>query len=160
GFYTDGSTQDLTTSAVFDSSNEGVASISNAGGSQGLATGLAGGQSTISAMVGAVSGSTTLTVTNAALVSIAVTPTNPSAASGTTPPFKATGVFSDSSTQDLTASVTWGSSVSSVASISNAGGSAGLATGQAPGQTTISATSGGITGSTTLKVTPATLVSI
>ena len=55
------------------------------------------------------------------LVSIAVTPTNPSIVLGTTEQFTATGTYSDNSTRNLTTSVTWSSSAKSVATISNAG---------------------------------------
>ena len=51
----------------------------------------------------------TLTVTAAALVSIAVTPANPSIAKGLTQQFTATGTFTDNSTQNLTSQVTWAS---------------------------------------------------
>ena len=54
-------------------------------------------------------GSTSLTVTAATLVSIGVTPADPSIADGTAQQFTATGVYSDASTQDLTAQVTWSS---------------------------------------------------
>ena len=54
-------------------------------------------------------GSTVLTVTAATLVSIAVTPANPSIAKGTTQQFTATGTYSDSSTANITSSVTWSS---------------------------------------------------
>jgi hypothetical protein len=63
------------------------------------------------------------------------------------------GIYSDSTTQDLTTAVTWGSSSGGVAAVSNATGSKGLATSVAAGSTTITATSGGITGNTTLTVT-------
>ena len=49
------------------------------------------------------------------LVSIAVTPMNPSIVIGTTAQFTATGTYSDNSTRDLTTSVTWSSSAKSVA---------------------------------------------
>src|SRR5437867_12219155 len=92
------------------SSSTAASTISNAGGSQGLATSVAaGGPITITATLGLVSGNTTLTVTAATLTSIAVTPTNPSIANGTTRQFTATGTFSDSRTQDLTTQVTWSS---------------------------------------------------
>ena len=58
-----------------------------------------------------------LTVTAAALQSIAVTPANPSIAKGQTEQFTATGTFSDNSTQDLTSQVTWASATTSVATI-------------------------------------------
>jgi uncharacterized protein YjdB len=164
GIYTDSSSQDLTGSVTWSSSDTGIATISNAGGSEGLATSVAAGSTTISATDPgtSIAGSTTLTVTAAALVSIAVTPANPQVALGMTRQFTATGTYSDSSTQDLTGSVTWSSSDTGIATISNAGGSEGLATTLALGATTITATDPGtsIAGSTTLTVTAAVLVSI
>jgi hypothetical protein len=160
GIYSDGTRQDLTTQATWSSSNTTVAAISNASGSQGLATTLATGTSTIRATFGGMSGSGVLTVTAATLVSISVTPPNPSAAKGTTVAFVATGLYTDSSTQNLTTQVTWGSSAPTIATISNAAGTQGVATAASTGTTTISATLGTITGSTTLTVSAATLVSI
>src|SRR5581483_5411478 len=49
GFYNDNSTKDITTSVIWDSASPAVASISNQAGSQGLATGLSPGFSSISA---------------------------------------------------------------------------------------------------------------
>src|SRR6185369_10064344 len=97
-----------------------------------------------------------LTVTAATLQSIAVTPANPSLAKGLTQQFTATGTFSDNSTEDLTAQVTWASATPATATID----SSGLATAIALGTSTISATLGGVTGSTVLTVTAATLQSI
>jgi hypothetical protein len=93
-----------------------------------------------------VTGSTTLTVTAPALVSIAVTPLNPSVSSGLTVQFTATGTFTDNSTQNLTATVAWTSSIPAVATIDNTG----LATWAGAGTTTISATDGSVAGSTVL----------
>lgn len=62
GTYTDGSTNNLTASATWSSNNSGVAAVSNTSGSQGLATGAARGTAIISAAVGPVKGSTSLTV--------------------------------------------------------------------------------------------------
>jgi hypothetical protein len=160
GTYTDASTQDLTDTATWASSDGTKASVSNAAGTKGIATGLAVGTSTISATVGAVSGNTLLTVTAATLQSIAVTPVNPSIAKGTTVQFHATGTYSDGTVQDLTTSATWNSTNNGTATISNAAGTEGLATSVNQGGTTISATSGAIVGSTSLTVTAATLVSI
>src|SRR4030095_6807370 len=141
-------------------SDEAVATVSNAAGSNGLATTTAIGISTVSATIGDVSGDTTLTVTDATLVSIEVSPTAPSLANGLTQQFAATGLFTDNSTQDLTTQVTWASSDEAVATVSNADGSNGLATTAGLGTTTVSATSGAVSGDTTLTVTDATLVSI
>lgn len=63
GQYSDSSTQDLTTSVRWSSSDPSVAVISNVPGSQGLATGLATGVATIMAALNGVSGATQLTVT-------------------------------------------------------------------------------------------------
>ena len=159
GTYTDNTTQNLTTQATWASNTASTATISNASGSQGLATSVGVGSTTIRATLGATSGSTSLTVTAATLLSIAVTPANPSIAVGTTLQFTATGTYTDQSTQNLTTSVTWASSTSN-ASISNASSSQGLASSSSVGSSTITATFGGLSGSTALTVTPATLVSI
>jgi len=53
----------MTTTAAWSSSLASVAFISNAPGSQGLATAVGVGPTTITASSGTVSGSTTLTVT-------------------------------------------------------------------------------------------------
>ncbi len=111
GTYSDGSTQDLTTSVSWTSSDTSVATISNASGSNGSATSIAAGTTTITAALGGISASTTLTVTTATLVSLAISPTNPSIALGTTQQFTATGTYSDGSTQVLTQSASWTSSV-------------------------------------------------
>jgi hypothetical protein len=73
---------------------------------------------------------------------------------GLTQQFTATGHYSDNSTQDLTTQVTWASSDGAVATVSDILGSNGLATTAGVGITTVSATSGGVTGDTTLTVIP------
>ena len=69
---------------------------------------------------GAVKGSASLTVVPA-LVSIVVTPGNPSIAPGTTEQFTATGTYSDNSTQNVTNQATWVSTSPMVAAIGTAG---------------------------------------
>jgi len=160
GIYSDHSTQDLTKQVTWSTSNTSVASVSNAAGSNGLATALAGGTAGVGATLGYVSGTTTLDVTAATLVAIEVNPADLSISKGTTRQFAATGIYTDASTQDLTKQVTWSSSNTSVASISNAAGSNGLASALGVGSATISATLGTVSGTTTLGVTAATLVSI
>jgi hypothetical protein len=152
GTYSDGSTQNLTTSVTWTSATTAVATIS----ANGLATGVAQGTSQISATTAGVTGSTTLTVAPAALTSIAVTPANPSIPKGNKQQFTATGTYTDGSTLDITSSATWASSNSSVATITTGG----LATAKAQGTSQISAKSGSVTGTTTLTVTPPALVSI
>ena len=160
GTYSDGSTQDLTVSASWTSSNIAVTTISNATGTNGRATAVAAGTATITATVGVVSASTTLTVTTATLLSLSISPANPSIALGTAQQFTATGTYSDGGTQDLTATANWTSSNTAVATISNAAASRGRATSIATGTTTITASLSGVSGSTALTVTPPVLVSL
>ncbi len=162
GNFSDGTVQDLTTMVTWSSSNKGIAQVSNADGSNGLATTVAPGQTTITASYGGKSGTTTFTVTSATLSSITITPTAPQIALGTTLQFTATGTYSDNTTQDITANVVWKSSVGSVATISNSGITRGLATSAGAGTTTITAALGTVTTSSpvTLTVTNATLASI
>ena len=87
------------------------------------------------------------------LVSLALSPINPSISKGAVQQFTATGTYSDKSTQNLTTSVTWTSSATSVATISNAAGANGRATSVVAGTTTIAAAIGGVSASTTLTVT-------
>ena len=149
GSYSDGSAQNLTSTAAWSSSAPGVATITPGG----LATGVKTGQSSLSATLGSITGSAALAVTAPVLVSIAVTPGNASIAVGTKQQFTATGTYSDASTQNLTSTAAWSSSAPSVATISDASGSQGLATTAGVGTTTMQATSGAINGSTTLTVT-------
>jgi hypothetical protein len=160
GLYTDDSTLDLTDQVTWSSSEGAVATLSNAAGSRGLATSTAVGDTTVSASTDGVTGATTLTVTASVLVAIDVAPATPSVANGLTQQFTATGNYTDSSTQDITASVTWASSDTAVATVSNAAVTKGLASTGGLGTTTVSATSGGMSGAATLTVTDATLVSI
>ncbi len=153
GTFTDGSTRDLTTDATWTSSNPAVATV---GSSYGLAKGLSPGTTTITATVGTVSASVILTVTNATLVSISVTPTGSTIAPGTNLTFTATGTFSDSSTQTITSVSTWASD--NVAVATTGGGPVVTAIG--PGTANISATFDGVTGSAPLNVSSVTLLSI
>ena len=70
------------------------------------------------------------------LLSITVTPANPSLAAGNTQQFTAMGLFAGGSTENLTASVLWNSSAPGVATINRAG----LASSVSPGSTKITAT--------------------
>src|SRR5215831_5118471 len=152
GHYSDGSTQNLTTQVIWSSSMTSVATIA----SGGLATSVSVGSTTVTATLGSTSGSTMLTVTAAQLVSIAVTPGNASVPLGTLQQYTATGTYTDNSTKDLTASVTWSSSATGIATIS----SSGLLTARGLGSSTIQATSGSISGSTSVTINTANVVSV
>ena len=112
----------------------------------------------------------TLTITAPVLTSIAVTPATAQIYQGATQQFTATGTFSDNSTQNLTSTVTWGTSNGAVATISTSGATAGLTSGVGGGGpigisatfgSIVSTTTGGdgaltVVGITSIVVTPAT----
>ncbi len=143
GTYSDGSQRAITALVTWTSSDTSAATVA----STGAATGIAAGTSTITAELGAVSGNTTLTVEKA-LVSISITPSNPSIPNGTSLQLTATGSYSDGSTGDITNMATWSSSKPSVATVN-----AGLVTGQQTGTASVKAKLGGVTVSTTVTVT-------
>jgi 6-phosphogluconolactonase (cycloisomerase 2 family) len=149
--YADSSTLDATSVAAW-SSSDATATID----AKGLAKTLLQGTPIIQAQYGGFSDSTVLTIGPAALVSIAVTPNNPSVAKGLTQQFTATGTYTDNSTLDLTSTATWSSTMTAVATIN----AAGLAQTVAQGSTTINALSNAVNGSTSLTVGPPALVSI
>src|SRR5881394_998518 len=98
-------------------------------------------------------GASTGAAASVSLSSIQVTPALVSVAAHSTQQFHATGVYSDGSTKDLTASATWGSTDSAVVSIT----AAGMATAGPSGSATVTAQSGGKTGSGTLSVNSASV---
>lgn len=160
GTYTDASTRDLSSQATWSSSEPAVAQVSNASGSRGLATASAQGTSTIRAEVAGVAGQTLLISTNATLSALSITPTNPVRAPGTTQRFIATGRFSDGTTQDVSSLVSWSSSASAVASISNAPETRGVATMLSAGQSSINAALGGLSAASVLTVSTATVTAV
>jgi hypothetical protein len=146
GTFSGGRTYNLTDSVTWNSSKKTIATVSDAAGTQGLATAVAAGTTTISATTSKIVGSTVLTVTIVpTLVSIVVSPTSPSIVLGTQQQFIATGNYSDGSIQILTTSVTWTSGTTAVATISNTSGSQGLATSVAVGTSAITAALGSVT---------------
>jgi uncharacterized protein YjdB len=149
--YSDGSSQDLASGVTWSSSSTSVATIDNTG----LASLLAAGTVTITAKVGSLSDTATVTLVGAHLTSITISPATPTMAAGTEQQFTATGAFDDGSTQ-LLPSVQWSSTSPNILAVS----ATGLGVAVAGGNSTLSATSGSITGTTSVTVTSATLVSL
>lgn len=160
GLFSDGSTQDLTGIVSWGSSDPRVATVSDAFGSKGRATGVTAGSIRVTAALNGVQGGSTVAVTSAHLVALQILPEHPTVAAGSLVQFTVQGTFSDGSTQDLTPYATWGSSSTRVATVDNAAGSWGSGATFAPGSCTISADFGTLGGATTLNVTGATLVSL
>lgn len=153
GTFADNTQLDLTTSATWSSSNPAVSTIAPGG----LASTVGPGETTVTAAVGPVRDSTTLTVSEATTSSIQITPDSPVIAVGATQPFTATATLSDGTTQDVTGSAVWSSDNTGIATIVE---DSGLATATGLGSARIIATFGGQTGSTDIVVTEAVLVSL
>ncbi len=155
GTYSDNTTQTLT-NVTWTSSDSTLASVDPV---TGIVTGVANSNGNSVTIVGSAYGqtdTTTVFVTSAVPESLTVTPATSSIANGTNLQYSVSAVYSDGSTQSVTAGLTWGSTSAATAGIN----ASGLATGIAPGQTTITVTSGSLTGSALLTVTPATLAAI
>ncbi|MDO5295014.1 MAG: Ig-like domain-containing protein, partial [bacterium] len=144
GSYDDGSTADVTNSAEWSSSDTNVAKVS-----QGKITPVAAGTATITAKVGDVTATCTVTVSAATLESIAiksdVTPLE--ILVGQTATVNAVGTYSDGSTKTLSEGLTWSTDASAIASVSN-----GTITGVGAGTANIKVSYNGKT-SETLSVT-------
>ena len=156
GTYSDGSTQDITANATWSSSDATLASVDPG---TGIVTGVANSNNnpvTITATYGGVSNTTTVYITDAVPVSVQLTPSTASVASGTTQQYAVNVVYSDGSLQPVTAGLSWLSSSASVAGVD----ANGLATALAPGQTTISVFYDSMSATASLTVTPAVLTNI
>jgi uncharacterized protein YjdB len=151
--FANGASRDVTLASAWTSDAAATAIVNS---TSGIATGVASGTVAINASFGGKSAAASLTVTPATLVTIAVTPANPSIGIGAKQQFVAQGTFSDGTTRDISAISTFTSATPAIATSLTTG----LATGIATGSSVITATSGVRTGSTTLTVTPATLVSL
>jgi uncharacterized protein YjdB len=161
--YTDLTTADVTAFVTWTSSDPDVAPISNAEGSKGLASALDVGVATLTATSpNETSGAATMTVTREELVEIQVTPPHPVLPKGLRQQFTATGVYTDMSEQDLTATVTWSSSPEGIAMVHNELGAEGDTETLGVGIAEIVATYPGtlMHGHALIEVTAATLVKL
>jgi uncharacterized protein YjdB len=158
--YDDNSTGDVTQQATWSTDDASVLSVVATGATAGLATAKAAGSTTITATVGAVSGQTSVRVTAPQLTSITVNPATATMSVNTTRQFTAQGTYADSSTADLTDSVTWSTGLATIISVSNAAGTRGLVTALAVGTDNVVASMSGIVGMATVTVSVIPLVSI
>jgi len=145
GTFSDTSTADLTQRVAWSSSNPDFASIS----ASGLALAHAIGATTITAVSGSIAGSETLTLTDARLESIEITPSAVRSGVGLTANLKAIGTYSDATTGDLTHQATWVSHDTTIATVN---AQTGVATGVSLGSTTIEATVGSVTQSAPIAI--------
>jgi len=152
GVFSDGSTEPLSQGVTWTSSASTIATIDL----NGVTTGVAAGQSTITATYRGLSSAANVTVVLGPPAAISVTPAVKSMGIGGTQQYTATAVFADGSTQDVTSQAEWISSSASVALVSDTG----LANALSMGSAQITAVFQNVSGSATLDVSSAKLVSI
>lgn len=159
GTMSDGTTIDLTNLADWSSSDTGQATVNNSD-NKGNVSGISGGTPTITASFGGKSDSLEVNVTEATLTSISID-TDTTIPTNSNKSYKAIGIFSDGSTQDISELVEWTSSDTNVAPIKTGSSNlnSGVASGNSVGSTTITATYNGKSASSVLKVVDTSLVS-
>jgi trimeric autotransporter adhesin len=152
GTYQNGTTQILTTQVAWVVTDPTIASVSNAASTAGLVSGIAVGSTSVIATLSGISSKAIVNIFQAKLTTITVAPATTSVTAGASQQFTATGTYDNGSTPDITTQVTWSSSNTGVAQVSNAAGSNGLATSLVAGRSTIIATMSGVSGTATLTV--------
>lgn len=137
GTYRDGTTNDISLSVVWSSSDPSTAAISNDNISKGIARGVSNGLAVIKATEPhfRVSGSTTLNVVPPVLSSLAIAPLNPTVFAGDNKSLRATGIYSNGKETDMTSTVVWESSDTGIAFV----GIDGMVETRRPGKVTIRA---------------------
>jgi Big-like domain-containing protein len=150
GTFSDGTVQNLSHVATWNSSQSSVASVNTTGGVAGKAQGSA----TITANIGAISGNASLTVTAPVIVGVSVNPTQSSLVIGSVGQLQAIAAFSDGSTQDVSATAAWTSEEPAVVGIA----AGGFVSAEQVGTATIEAAQSGFTGTGTLTVAPMMLI--
>ena len=152
GSYTDGTTQDLSSSATWQASPQNLVTISANGNLKALSV----GSVQLSATYNGVTGNASFTVAPAALLSLAVSVPQPSLPLGESEPLVANGTYSDSTVTNLTQSVTWQVSPSTRATIDGKGNLTAIS----QGAVQVSATYQGVTTSAQVTMAPAALLSL
>src|SRR5438552_3054909 len=153
---------DVTSNVVWSSSDSSIASVDSTGL---LTPGATLGTVVISARTSsgpAATGTISLQVGPPRLTSITVLPANASVHAGFNQQFSAIGNYSNGTSQDITAQVTWDSTPTNVATIVSTGAGAGNANGAGVGTATITAKdqATNVAGSASLTVDAAVLQSI
>jgi len=154
GNFSDGTTQSISRVATWSTSDPTVATVTT----QGSVTGVADGPVTITAQLNGISATASLTVED--LTAITITPASVSVAEGTSVGLTAIATLADATVEDITNSVAWTSSDSTIVTMSNALGTFGSAVGNAPGTATVTAVFAGQVAVAAVTVTNATLTSI
>ncbi len=144
--FSDGTTQDVTGVAAWESSDGAVVEVSAGGRAAAKAEGVAD----VTASHRGLTGSARLTVGPPVLAAVSVRPAGARVPKGLAVQLAASGTLTDGSSRDLGAEVEWESLGPDVVTV-DAGG---LATGRSVGTAVVRATAGGLSGETSVAVDP------
>ncbi|HHI93181.1 MAG TPA: hypothetical protein ENK04_06635 [Gammaproteobacteria bacterium] len=157
GIDSDNSTRPLTNDVTWQSSDDSIATVSGSG----VVSALAAGQVTLQASFDGVVGSTVLTVTNASLTSLEISPGSLQLAAGTSIEIGLIGHYSDGSTQNLETQANWAITDTAIASLSDPLTTGALrVTGLAVGSAQLTASLGGSNAQIDITVSAASLTQI
>ncbi|OAN11233.1 hypothetical protein A3K86_19945 [Photobacterium jeanii] len=152
--YSNGSTADVTNSVTWQSSDNNIASFIGAGVLEGVKSGFVD----VTAQFNNITSNTVnIEVTSVTLQRLQITPTSIVLAKGLTQPIKVMATYSDSTSSDITAFVSWVFTNTKIATTN----SAGVVTGVNTGNTKASASYNGVKSNTIdIDVTPAVISAI
>ena len=154
GTYTDGSTTNITKQSTWTASDSNVATLSDLTSTQNVQC-KGSGNVTISASHGGITGSALLAC-QTTVMSMTISPTDPSQPVGSQQSFTAICVSSDGSQFDCTASSTWNSSDPGIATLASPVGDPETADCLRAGTSTITVTNGAQSAETMLTCTTST----
>ncbi len=159
GTYTDGSTHDITDIVDWVSDDNTVATVDAFGKATGQYSGVGTDTATITATdtPSSIYGAATLDVTAPTLSSVSVSPITTTIAAGTYVQFRATAIYTNNTTQDVTDAATWTIVNDGSANATLPGTPKGQAYGSSAGTDTVRATFDGVNGDATITVTAATM---
>ena len=154
GLYSDGTEQSLSDQLVWSVADTSIASINS---ETGLLTALKAGTTSVIASKEGLSSSIIITVSQASLTEIAITPSIISLAAGSSETVNVTAIFSDNTKQDVSSQVEWLNSNEQVAVIES---NSFTVFALVAGSTTLSASISGQQADLSVNVTDAELVSL
>lgn len=139
--YSDGTSKDVTSTAIWSSQSQSVATVSGSG----VVTAVGTGQDTIVATFSGVQGTVSISVQ--AITSIAITPGSVTIWLNSTQQLNAIATLTDGSALDITNTAVWTSSAPASATVTG-----GSVTGVAAGNATITSTAAGVSSSAAISV--------
>lgn len=155
GTYSDGSTQDITTTAVWGNGIPANFTVSNTGLVTGVAVGPGGMSGSVTLSLDGVNGAAAIDL-YPSLSSIAITPDPLSLYSGSSVQLTVTAILSDASNLDVTSMAAWGSTNDSVVTVD----ATGMASGGSAGSATVTADVYGVTDTLPVQVQVADTISV